>query len=46
MASNIDLDACFELVMQLVNQAGEVSIQELGQSPKTLAYQSLMFVAF
>lgn len=25
MSTNIDLDACFELCMQLVNQAGEVS---------------------
>jgi hypothetical protein len=28
MASNIDLDACYELVMQLVNQGGEVNIEE------------------
>lgn len=27
MSSNIDLDLCYELVMQLVNQAGEVNIE-------------------
>lgn len=32
MSTNLDLDECFELVMQLVDQAGEVGNQTAASS--------------